>query len=126
MESQDNKNKQSDAGQTQVEGSTVQKNQSSHAAQTKPRRWRRTVVGGTLAALLMAGLGGLAWYLTHQPASGPGAGGPGGPGGGGGRGFGGRGGGPASTVGVAKAERQDIPVVVEALGTVTSASTATV
>ncbi|MES2351301.1 MAG: efflux RND transporter periplasmic adaptor subunit [Pseudomonadota bacterium] len=94
-----------------------------------PKRSRRfRIVGSVIAVAAMAGLGGLAWYLTHQPASTgaggpPGAGGPGGPGGpGGGR----RGGGPTTTVGVATAEKADIPVTLEALGTVTAAATTTV
>ncbi|MDQ1918964.1 efflux RND transporter periplasmic adaptor subunit [Massilia pseudoviolaceinigra] len=98
---------------------------------SQPRRSRRAkLIGSVIAVLAMAGLGGLAWYLTHQsPASGPGgahgaASGPGGGGGGGGRG--GRGGGMATTVGVATAERTDIPVILDALGTVTAAATATV
>ena len=100
----------------------------------QPQRSRRVkLIGSVIAVLAMAGLGGLAWYLTHQPAAGPGgpggpgapgAGGPGGPGGGGGRG--GRGGGMATTVGVASAETTDIPVILDALGTVTAAATATV
>ena len=101
---------------------------------THPRRSRRAkLIGSVIAVLAMAGLGGLAWYLTH-PAAGagggpgaagaPGPGGPGGPGRPGGPG-GGRGG-PATTVGVATAEKADIPVVLDALGTVTAAATATV
>ncbi|MDM5179934.1 efflux RND transporter periplasmic adaptor subunit [Massilia sp. DJPM01] len=97
---------------------------------SQPRRSRRAkIIGSVIAVLAMAGLGGLAWYLTHQsPASGPGAapGAPSGPGGGGGGGRGGRGGGMATTVGVATAERTDIPVILDALGTVTAAATATV
>jgi multidrug efflux system membrane fusion protein len=106
---------------------------------THPPRTRRSRVIGTIVAILaMLGLGWLAWHLTHQPAGGPGAGagaaagargqggaaGGGGPGGGGGRG--GRGGMGATTVGVGKAERADIPVTLEALGTVTPAAVATV
>jgi len=92
-----------------------------------PRNKRAKIIGSIIAVLAMIALGGLAWYLTHQPkdaggmqAGGPG-GGPGGPGGGGGRG--GRG---ATTVGVATAELADIPVSLDALGTVTAAATATV
>jgi multidrug efflux system membrane fusion protein len=99
---------------------------------TQPKRSRRTRVIGTIVAVLaMAGLVALAWHLIHQaPQAGPGgggrpgAGGPGagrgGPGGPGGRGM------PATTVGVGKAERADIPVVLDALGTVTPAAVATV
>jgi len=93
-----------------------------------PRKRRAKIIGSIIAVIAMIALGGLAWYLTHQPKEGgPGAvqgggpGGPGGPGGGGGRG--GRG---ATTVGVATAELADIPVSLDALGTVTAAATATV
>ncbi|CAN7215901.1 efflux RND transporter periplasmic adaptor subunit [Pseudoduganella sp. LjRoot289] len=101
-------------------------------ANTTPRRSRRAqIIGGVLAVAAMAGLGGLAWHLTHPaagqggaagvPGAAPGsAGGPGGPGGGGRRGGG------ATTVGVATAEVADIPVVLDALGTVTAAATTTV
>ncbi|SFU86372.1 MdtA/MuxA family multidrug efflux RND transporter periplasmic adaptor subunit [Pseudoduganella namucuonensis] len=93
-----------------------------------PKRSRRAkIIGAVIAIAAMAGLGWLAWDLTH-PAAGQGAagaqggaGGPGGPGGGGGR----RGGAP-TTVGVATAELADIPVVLDALGTVTAAATTTV
>jgi len=96
------------------------------------RSRRSKVVGSVIAVAAMAGLGGLAWYLTHQPPStgapgAQGAGGPPGPGGpGGGGGPGGRRGGPATTVGVATADKADIPVTLEALGTVTAAATTTV
>ena len=94
-----------------------------------PRRSRRAkLIGSVIAVLAMAGLGGLAWYLTHPSnAGGPGAaaGAPGGPGGGG-RGGPGGGRGPSTTVGVATAEKMDIPVTLDALGTVTAAATATV
>jgi multidrug efflux system membrane fusion protein len=101
-------------------------------SKTQTRRSRRSrIIGSIIAVLAMVGLGALAWHLTHQaPAAGTGQGaggagarGQGGPGGGGGRG--GRGG-PATTVGVATATRADIPVVIDALGTVTAAATATV
>lgn len=71
---------------------------------------RSALVGRLIALIVLAALGGLAWYLT-RPAAAPGAGGPAGPGGGRGA--------PSSTVGVATAERGNIPVVLEALGTVT-------
>jgi membrane fusion protein, multidrug efflux system len=88
-----------------------------------PRRSRRArLIGAAVALVAMAALGGLAWYLTH-PASGAGAGGPGagqgGPGGG-------RRGAPPSTVGVAVASVADVPVLLDALGTVTAAATVTV
>lgn len=109
--------------------------------ETRPKK-RGKLFGGIIAVLAMAALAALAWYLTHrtpQGAGGPGAagaagaaagarggagGGGGGPGGGGGGG--GRRGGGATTVGVATAEQVDIPVTLEALGTVTPAAVATV
>ncbi|WP_395400261.1 efflux RND transporter periplasmic adaptor subunit [Pseudoduganella sp. UC29_106] len=110
----------------------------SPSAQRRPSR-RTKIIGGLLALAAMAGLGWLAWYLTHPSAETgapgamgaaggpPGAPGAGGPGGAGGR-SGGRGGrgGPPSTVGVAAAEKSDLPVTLDALGTVTAAATATV
>jgi len=104
---------------------------SSATPHTRTRRSK--VVGGVVAVAVMAGLGGLAWHLTH-PAGGPdgqgaAAGGPGGPGGPAGPGGpGGPGGrrGSVTTVGVAKAEKQDVPVTLDALGTVTAAATTTV
>ncbi|WP_306397389.1 efflux RND transporter periplasmic adaptor subunit [Telluria beijingensis] len=106
-----------------------------HPTTGRPVRTRRTrIIGGAIAVLSMVALGYLAWSLT-QPESGPGgagpgmaAGGPGGPGGA--RGPGGPGGpggrGPATTVGVATAAQADIPVNLDALGTVVAAATATV
>lgn len=104
---------------------------------TPARRSRRSKIVGTVMALaVMAALGGAAWYLTHSGSSakagagmagGPGAGGPGGPGSGGPGGPGGaRRGPPSTTVGVATAVKSDLPVVLDALGTVTAASTVTV
>ncbi|WP_426343489.1 efflux RND transporter periplasmic adaptor subunit [Pseudoduganella sp. R-32] len=107
---------------------------------SKPRAGKRARwIGGVAALAGMLALGGLAWYLTHR---GPADAGPGGPGtsaaaaGQGGRGAGaggaggGRGGrsgrGPAATVGVATAEKADLPVTLDALGTVTAAATTTV
>ena len=97
----------------------------------RPKSRRSKIIGGVIAVAAMAGLGGLAWYLTHQPAApvpgAPGAaGGPGGPGPGGPGAGGNRRGMPATTVGVATAEKADIPVTLEALGTVTAAATTTV
>nr|WP_245714473.1 efflux RND transporter periplasmic adaptor subunit [Janthinobacterium psychrotolerans] len=92
------------------------------------RRSRRSRIVGTVIALaVMAALGGGAWYLTHsgsgaQGAGAMGAAGPGGPGGPGGA----RRGPPSTTVGVATAVKSDLPVVLDALGTVTAASTVTV
>ena len=87
---------------------------------------RRTVIGAVIALLAATGLGWLAWDLTHPApgaagaASGPRAGGPGGGGPGGGR-SGGRA--LATTVGVAAAEKIDIPIVMESLGTVVPQAT---
>jgi len=95
---------------------------------TRPRRrWLSTVV-----VLLAIGFGVLvAWYLATS-AKAPGGGGPpgasGAPGSGGasgGRGRGGRGGG-AATVGTAKAVATDVPITIDALGTVVSPVTATI
>jgi multidrug efflux system membrane fusion protein len=93
----------------------------------QPRAAPRTVsrrsrwIGSVIAVLALAALGWWAWHLTHQApaARTAGAGGPPGPGGGGR-------GGPPSTVGVAVARRADIPVVIEALGTVTPTASVTV
>jgi multidrug efflux system membrane fusion protein len=97
---------------------------------TRTRTRRSRIIGAIVAVLAMIGLGALAWHLTHQaPAAGPGMGqgrGAGGPGGG--RGAGGPGGRgmPATTVGVATAQKADIPVYLDALGTVTATATTTV
>ena len=90
-----------------------------HAPRTPPRR-RTLILGGLIAILALAGVAWLAWTLLHGDKSGEG----GGPGGG----FGGGGGrrGPASTVAVATASATDLPIVIEALGTVKPAATVTV
>ena len=77
---------------------------------------RSSWIGGVLGVLLLMGLGGLTWYVT-RPADAPinangVASAQGRPGGG-------RGGAGASTVGLATAERASIPIVLDALGTVT-------
>jgi len=82
--------------------------------ETQPRKRlsrRAKLVGGLIALLALAGTGWLAWHLTRpapEPPSGPGAAG-GAP----------RRGPPATTVGVATAEKTSIPVLLDALGTVT-------
>ena len=78
--------------------------------------------GSVVAILVLAGLGGLTWYLTRPAAPTAATASFGGPGGAGGPGAG-RGG---STVGVATAERASIPVILDALGTVTPLATAKV
>jgi membrane fusion protein, multidrug efflux system len=89
-------------------------------APAPPRISRRaTFLGSIIAILVVAAIGWLAWELTHREAPAgaegerSGAGGRGGPGGRG----------AATTVGVASAERIDIPVVIEALGTVVPQAT---
>ncbi|MGZ5185456.1 MAG: efflux RND transporter periplasmic adaptor subunit [Caldimonas sp.] len=113
-----------------------------HGASPRPapvRPSRRRWPGAVIAVVALLALGAFAWYLTHRPpeaagagfafgasasgasgASGVASGGPGGPGGRG------RGGAGASTVGVATATRADLPVVLDALGTVTPSVTVTV
>ena len=93
-----------------------------------PRRQRRWL-GGVIAVLALAALVGAAWYLVNRPpaetAMGggpPGARGPGGPGRPGGAGGNA---GPLVTVGMAVAKRADIPVYLDALGTVTPVTTIT-
>jgi multidrug efflux system membrane fusion protein len=97
-------------------------------SKTQNRRTRRSrIIGGIVAVLAMAGLGALAWHLTHQaPAAGAGQGGAGARGQGGPGGGRGGGRGMPTTVGVATATKADIPVVIDALGTVAAAATATV
>lgn len=84
-----------------------------------PRKTRSRLIGTIIAITALLALGWLVWHLTRpKPEGGPGgAGGPGGPGG---RGA------PTTTVGVGMAERVDLPVTLEAIGTVTSAATVTV
>jgi len=87
-------------------------------AVTPPRKRlsrRASIIGSVIAVLLLAGTGWLAWHLT-RPATDTGAtaGGPGGA-------F--RRGPPSTTVGVATAEKASIPIVLEALGTVTPQAT---
>ena len=87
-----------------------------------PMRTRGRLVGSVIAILALLALGWLVWHLTRpQPEGGPSAGrGPGAGAGPGGRGM------PTSTVGVGTAERTDLPVTLEAIGTVTAAATVTV
>jgi multidrug efflux system membrane fusion protein len=93
----------------------------------KPRRrW----LGLILTLVFIAVLAGGAFYLVQrarQPvaAGGPSPGGPGGPGGPFGRGGGGGGrGGPSITVGEAVAQKGGLPILIDALGTVTPPRTA--
>ncbi|HTH79329.1 MAG TPA: efflux RND transporter periplasmic adaptor subunit [Ramlibacter sp.] len=86
---------------------------------------RAQILGGVIAIVVVAALGALAWYLTHDSSRASGSSVAGGPGGAGGgfRAGGGGARGPAVTVGVATAEKADVPVVLEALGTVTPLAT---
>ena len=86
---------------------------------------RGKIIGGVVAVLVLGGLGWLGWSLTHPDTTQSAAGGPGGPGGFGGRGGPGGGGGrgPATTVGIAVAQAADIPVSLDALGTVSPRAT---
>ena len=86
---------------------------------TLPRKTRTRLLGTILAIAALLALGGLVWHLTRPKAEG-GPGGAGGPGAPGGRSA------PATTVGIGTAERVDLPVTLEAIGTVTSAATVTV
>ena len=84
-----------------------------------PRRrisTRATLIGSLVAIAVVVGVGWLAWDLTHRDTAVAQGGGEGG-GPGAGRAGGGRNG-PATTVGIAAAERTDIPVLIDALGTV--------
>ena len=100
---------------------------SSSGLSSRARRW-----GSVVAFVVLAAIIALAWYLTHRaPAPTPGV--PGTASAAGARGKGGPGGGPAnargappSTVGVAAARQADIPVIIDALGTVTPLAVATV
>jgi multidrug efflux system membrane fusion protein len=95
----------------------------------KPVSRRTTLIGSVIALLVVAGLGWLAWDLTHQSAGGAAGGasgaraggGGGGPGGGRPGGPGGRA--PATTVGIAAADKMDIPIVMDSLGTVVPQAT---
>lgn len=82
---------------------------------------RAAIVGGVIALLAVVGLGWLAWSLT-QPDSDTAATAGAGTRAAAGRGPGGRGG-PATTVGLATAEAADIPVLLDALGTVVPQAT---
>ncbi len=77
---------------------------------------RNVILGSVLAIALVAGTGWLAWHLTHPDTTAANAAGarPG---------ASGRRGAPPTTVGVATAEQSSVPVVLDALGTVTPQAT---
>ncbi|SCK50736.1 membrane fusion protein, multidrug efflux system [Variovorax sp. HW608] len=82
-----------------------------HPEPRPPSRGRRWL-GAVLALVLVAGLAVGAWYLikrSAQPAGGPGFGA----------------GGISQTVGHASAQRTDLPILIDALGTVTPLATIT-
>jgi multidrug efflux system membrane fusion protein len=89
--------------------------------QTTPSRSRR-LLGSVIAILVLLALVALAWHLTHRTpeGAGRGPGGMAGPGGASGRGA------PVTTVGVGNAEQVDLPVTLDAIGTVTPPATVTV
>ncbi len=87
---------------------------SSHSSDRS--KHRSSVIGIVLAVIALVLLSWLAWHLTHSSGSAAG----------GRPGFGGKGGRPATTVGVAVAAQADIPVTLDALGTVNAGATATV
>ncbi|MEO6031551.1 MAG: efflux RND transporter periplasmic adaptor subunit [Burkholderiaceae bacterium] len=85
------------------------------ASAARPLSRRGRWIGSLVALTGLVLLGLLAWNLTHRaPAAGVT------------RGGGAVRGAPPSTVGVASAKRADIPVIIEALGTVTPAANVTV
>ena len=93
---------------------------------SSPHPARRRWLGTTIALLVLVAVAALAWHLTHRtPAAGAGGARAAASGGGGGGPGGGRGA-PPTTVGIAVAERSDLPLWVEALGTVVPAATVTV
>ncbi|OOG40469.1 efflux RND transporter periplasmic adaptor subunit [Polaromonas sp. A23] len=78
---------------------------------------RAIIIGSLIAVLFLAGMGWLAWHLTRPASDTATATGPGAPGGGARRGA------PATTVGIATAEKTSIPIILDALGTVTPQAT---
>lgn len=74
---------------------------------------RAILIGSLIAVVALAGTGWLAWHLTH-PAADSSTAAPGGAA---------RRGPPPTTVGVATAERASIPILLDALGTVTPQAT---
>src|SRR5205814_5634710 len=100
----------------------MEEQETQEASARPPPSRRSRWLGSAIALLVLAGLAALAWQLTHpsEPASPTGRPVTGGRGPGGGRGA------PPPTVGVAQAQSADIPVWLDALGTVTPSATVTV
>ncbi len=84
---------------------------------------RATLIGSLIAILVVGGIGWLAWELTRPQSPAMAEGGRTGAGARPGGGAGGGARGAATTVGVAPAERIDIPIVIDALGTVVPQAT---
>jgi multidrug efflux system membrane fusion protein len=99
---------------TQAEPDTSSTPAGRTAAPEPPPRRR---LGGLIAIVSLVLVGALAWYLTHRPPAATGGAAGGRPAG---RGA------PPSTVGVTTARHANIPVIIEALGTVTSVASVTV
>ncbi|MFT4243412.1 MAG: efflux RND transporter periplasmic adaptor subunit, partial [Acidovorax sp.] len=87
-------------------------NPKEEAPAPSPRTRRRRWLGSLAALAFVALLGGLAWYLLHRADGEPGGGMPGGAR-------------PTVTVGEAVARKAELPVVIDALGTVIPATTVT-
>jgi multidrug efflux system membrane fusion protein len=90
----------------------------SGVAYTAPQRGRRWL-GRALALLLVLALAGTAWWLVQRSKASPAAAQPSGFGGLGGLGGMRGSGGPSATVGVATARKGELPILINALGTVT-------
>ena len=96
------------------------------SASQPPARRRRSWLSVVVTLLFICVLAGGAVYLTQRAKAPAAAGGPGGPGGGRPGGFfGGGAGGSSVTVGEAQVQEGDLPILIDALGTVTPPQTVT-
>src|SRR5688572_2118687 len=84
---------------------------------------RATLIGSLIAILVVVGIGWLAWELTRPQSPAMAEAGRTGAGARPGASAGGAARGAATTVGIAPAERIDIPIVIDALGTVVPQAT---
>jgi multidrug efflux system membrane fusion protein len=91
-----------------MDSKTAHPHAGTDASARPPMSRRASIIGSLVALLVLSGTGWLAWHLTHPSADTSSAAAP--PG---------RRSPPATTVGVATAERANIPITLEALGTVT-------